>query len=298
MKGSMRRALGMTIVLAFLSSVSSVARAQLVLSLTSAGAGSVPIPAGVEWTDVTVQCWGGGGGGGGYVWLTGGAGGGGGAFAYDTYPTLLSGSYDYDIGAGGGGGADGSNGSSGGNTIWNYGGAQDIYVTAGGGGYSGGGGGSPGLVIAGTGFQGGGGGSFGLDAGGGGGGSAWPNGAGGNGGGAPDYWGGSGGAGYGPGGAGAGYDTGPSSAGSYPGGGGGGGDASYGAAREPMARSLSPIRRNRSPSPPPFGCSLPPVSLVLPVAFGGIGQREELRSPRPSTNMTPRPSSPSLRGPQ
>ena len=52
----------MALVLA--ASACSVAEAQLVLSLTTAGAGSVTIPAGYDWTNVTVQCWGGGGGGG------------------------------------------------------------------------------------------------------------------------------------------------------------------------------------------------------------------------------------------
>ena len=62
------------------------------IDLTTTGTGSVTIPAGYEWTDVTVQCWGGGGGGsGGYyinegynngpAWTAGaGCGGGGGAF--------------------------------------------------------------------------------------------------------------------------------------------------------------------------------------------------------------------------
>jgi len=180
------------------------------------------IPNGYDWTNVTVQCWSGGGGGGSAG--PGGSGGGGGAYAYNTYPTLLSGSYNYYIGAGGGGGSDGS-GSSGGSTIWNYGGAQDIYVSGGGGGYqnmpiTG----SPGLVVAGTGFQGGGGGAYGYDAGGGGGGSAGPSGAGGDGS-APalSYYGAPGGTGYGPGGVGGGYLTGGAGAGSFPGGGGGGG---------------------------------------------------------------------------
>ena len=81
----MRRVLGVTIVLALLLSVCSVTMAQLVLSLTSAGGGSVTIPAGYDWTNVTVECWGGGGGGGGgyyspaYAgnWYAGGGGGGG-----------------------------------------------------------------------------------------------------------------------------------------------------------------------------------------------------------------------------
>ena len=35
------------------------------LTLTNPGEGSVTIPTGYDWTNVTVQCWGGGGGGGG-----------------------------------------------------------------------------------------------------------------------------------------------------------------------------------------------------------------------------------------
>ena len=55
-----------------------------VWALTATGAGSITIPAGYEWIDVTVQCWGGGGGGGGgytpgggyYSYYGGGRGGG------------------------------------------------------------------------------------------------------------------------------------------------------------------------------------------------------------------------------
>ena len=57
-RGSMAATITSALILAL--SVSSVARAQVVLSLTSAGAGSINIPAGYEWTSVTVQCWGGG----------------------------------------------------------------------------------------------------------------------------------------------------------------------------------------------------------------------------------------------
>ena len=53
-----------------------------VLPLTTPGSGSVTIPAGYEWDNVTVQCWGGGGGGGssdgGFNSGDGGGGGGGG----------------------------------------------------------------------------------------------------------------------------------------------------------------------------------------------------------------------------
>ena len=207
----------------FVATVSSVGRGQVVLTYTTAGAGSVTVPTGYEWTDVTVQCWGGGGGGGGgQPPLTNGGGGGGGAYAYSSYPTLLSGSYDYYIGAGGGSGLGYTNGSAGGDSIWNDGGVQDIYVTGGGGGYYAGGGGSPGVVLVGTGFQGGGGGN-GPNSGGGGGGSAGPSGPGGDGGNCAGNYGGSGGTGYGPGGVGGGLYSGEQGAGSLPGGGGGGG---------------------------------------------------------------------------
>ena len=173
----MYRALCVVVILA----VSTFARGNEI-DLTTTGTGSVTVPAGYEWTDVTVQCWSGGGGGGGASSVYGpdsGGGGGGGAYAYNTYPTLVSGLYNYYIGAGGGGGPYSGSGSAGGNTIWNYGGTQDIYVTGGGGGYYTGSGGGPGLVIAGTGFQGGGGGDGpAFEAGGGGAGSAGPSGAG------------------------------------------------------------------------------------------------------------------------
>ena len=105
-RGSMV-ALRVSILLTMLLSVSSVASAQLVLSLTSAGAGSVTIPTGYEWTDVTVQCWGGGGGGavGNPSTDFGAGGGGGGAYSSKTYLTpLLAGEYSYYVGAGGVGG--------------------------------------------------------------------------------------------------------------------------------------------------------------------------------------------------
>jgi hypothetical protein len=195
------------------------------MDLATPGAGSVTIPTGYEWTDVTVQCWsGGGGGGGGYYsdGYYGGGGGGGGAYGYNSYATLVSGSYNYYIGAGGVGAAQYNNGSAGGNTIWNYGGAQDIYVTGGGGGDLGGSGGSAGLVLAGTGFQGGGGGG-GEYPGGGSGESAGPSGPGGTGGnGQPLGYGGDGGTGYGDGGQGA-DALATSGTGGFPGGGGGGG---------------------------------------------------------------------------
>ena len=226
-RGLFVAALRMEIIsLALLLSASAVARGQDTLTETTPGAGNITVPTGYEWTDVTVQCWSGGGGGGGSYGGYGGTGGGGGAYSYNTYPTLLSGSYDYYIGAGGGGGGYTTNGGAGGNTIWNYGGAQDIYVTGGGGGgagYFSGAPGSPGLVVAGAGYQGGGGGgeSPGGNGGGGGGGSAGPHGPGGNGA-ASTTSGGSGGTGYGPGGVRGTYGTGPSD-GSFPGGGGGGG---------------------------------------------------------------------------
>ena len=205
--------------------------------MTTPGAGNLTIPTGYEWDNVTVQCWGGGGGGGsggvslGYV---GGGGGGGGAYAYNTYPMLPSGTFSYCIGTGGtaANGPDGS-GGNGGDTIWDFGGAQDIYAAGGEGGYwtSGPNGGASGLVLDGTGYQGGLGGSGGGENGGGGGGSAGPSEPGGDGSGSegnpPN--GGSGGTGYGGGGAGgvgSGYSESyrlPAGAGGFPGGGGGGG---------------------------------------------------------------------------
>ena len=84
------------------------------IDLTTTGSGSVTIPPGYEWTDVSVQCWGGGGGGGGGGDLNGaGGGGGGGAYAYNTYPTLAFGLYDYYVGAGGGGASGNGSGDAG-----------------------------------------------------------------------------------------------------------------------------------------------------------------------------------------
>jgi len=231
----MRGKVLMALVLA--ASACSVAEAQLVLSLTTAGAGSVIIPAGYDWTDVTVQCWGGGGGGGSYYIFdngeVSGGGAGGGAYSSNTYATaLVAGTYGYYIGAGGvgaGGGSDsGGSGSGGENTVWNYGGAQDIIAGGGGGGGGGGPGGGGGLVLAGTGYSGGGGGeAVSEDAGGGGGGSGGPSGPGGQGGDATGIVGGSGGAGYGAGGNGGGVGGPPGHSdngdnGGFPGGGGGG----------------------------------------------------------------------------
>ena len=198
------------------------------ITLTMPGPGNVTIPPGYEWIDMTVQCWGAGGGGG----YGNGGGGGGGAYADNTYATLLSGTYDYYIGAGGSGGnGESINSSAGGNTIWDYGGAQDIYASGGGAGGPGFSGvaGAPGLVLAGSGYDGGAGGSGGYEpaynSGGGGGGSGGPGGPGGSGGDGTGYEGGSGGTGYGSGGAGGGYSYG--SSGNFPGGGGGGGGSQY-----------------------------------------------------------------------
>lgn len=203
-------------------SFSSVAQGE-VIPLKTTGAGNITIPEGYVWTNVTVQCWGGGGGGGsGSSYNTtgyGGYGGGGGAYSYKTYTTpLAAGAYSYYVGAGG------SNYGGGGNTIWNYGAAQDIIA--------GGGTGGGGTVGAGTGYSGGGGGAggAGYGSGGGGGGAGDPSGPGGQGGNvaAGGQTGGSGGAGYGPGGNG-GSDAGHVLAqnGTFPGGGGGGGYSNY-----------------------------------------------------------------------
>ncbi len=133
------------------------------IGLTTTGVGILTIPTGSEWINVTIQCWGGGGGGGGCYYGYGGGGGGGGAYACNTYTSLSSGAYNYYIGSGGEGGAGGTTGyagDTGGGTIWNYGGSEDVYATGGSGG-SGGGiggfgtGGNAGLVLAGSGYQGG-----------------------------------------------------------------------------------------------------------------------------------------------
>jgi formylglycine-generating enzyme required for sulfatase activity len=212
-------------------SVSSVVNGS-VLSLTTTGAGSVTIPAGFEWTNVTVQCWGAGGGGGfGGLYSygatdMGGGGGGGGAYAAKAYAApLAAGAYSFYVG-GGGASSSGTNAQSGGSTIWNYLGAQDIIAGGGSGGgnvtnYASGGGG---LVLAGTGNSGGGGGNgyfemFSNCGGGGGGGSGGPSGQGGNGGNG-SLSAGSAGTGYGAGGAGGIHSVGHN--GSFPGGGGGG----------------------------------------------------------------------------
>ena len=148
---------------AMIVAVSTFARADT-LSFTTTGAGTLTIPAGYEWTDVTVQCWGGGGGGGGYESGDGGGGGGGGAYCAETYSTpLVAGSYRYYVGAGGYGGNGLAAGGTGGDTIWNYDGAQDVFAGGGTGGYYIGGvenyaayGGTGGTVGAGTGYSGGG----------------------------------------------------------------------------------------------------------------------------------------------
>ncbi len=226
----------MALVLA--ASACSVAEAQLVLSLTTAAAGTVTIPAGYDWTNVTVQCWGGGGGGGGDAY-----GGGGGAYSGKAYTTpLVAGPYSYYVGAGGLGGTTISVpgvGSSGGSTVWNYGGADDIVAGGGGGGGNNtgyGGNGVGGTVGAGTGFSGGGGGAYYANAyngnlsyfGAGGGGAGGPGGPGGQGGDGTSSSGGSGGTGSAPGGSGGSGGGGnmnfgsPGANGSFPGGGGGG----------------------------------------------------------------------------
>jgi len=238
----MAAALRMTAIsLGLLLSVFGVARGAIITE-TSTGVGSLTIPTGYEWINVTIQCWGGGGGGAASNYSSGvnfgGGGGGGGAYSSKTYTTpLVAGAYSYYVGVGGAAGTtQGNNGGFGGKTIWNYGGDQDIYVTGGGGGsigtiYGDGPGGFPGSVTSGVGCQGGSGGSgthnwaYNYIPGGGGGGSGGPSSAGGNGGagesGAPGD-GGSGGTGYGAGGAG-GSASNAAHAGAFPGGGGGGG---------------------------------------------------------------------------
>ena len=226
-------AVQMTLLLALLLSVSVVAHGQDTLTVTNPGVGSVTVPAGYDWINVTVQCWAGGGGGGSSSGYYGGGGGGGGAYSANTYTTpLVAGAYSYYVGAGGAGYVPGGNGGGGGNTIWNYGGAQDVFAGGGGGGGYGytvaGAGGGGGTVGTGTGFPGGGGGSGGYylggsGGGGGGGGSGGPSGPGAQGGIGTAIASGSGGAGYGPGGNGGAFNAG--SNGGFPGGGGGGGGA-------------------------------------------------------------------------
>ena len=231
-RGSMA---AITTTLIWALSVSSVARGDT-MTFTTTGTGSVTIPAGYDWTNVTVQCWGAGGGGGGNSGAyTAGGGGGGGAYASKTYAALLPGDYEIYVGAGGHGGGSWTDGAAGGGTIWNFGGTQDILVTGGSGGGMYGSGGASGLVLAGMGYPGGNGGASYCDSnldyysGGGGGGSAGPGGTGGNG--ANGANGGGGGTGYGSGGSGGFYDgynyfyDGP---GGFPGGGGGGFKVGYG----------------------------------------------------------------------
>ncbi len=223
---------------AMIVAVSTFARGDT-LSFTTTGAGTLTIPAGYEWTHVTVQCWGGGGGGGAYAPGGGGGGGGGGAYCAETYSTpLVAGSYSYYVGAGGYSGNAETGyglaaGGTGGDTIWNYDGAQDVFADGGTGGYFIGSvenyaavGGTGGTVGAGTGYSGGAGGAGGATydsyGGGGGGGSGGPSGLGGDGADATSSAGGSGGDGYGPGGDGAALNAGAGGNGSFPGGGGGG----------------------------------------------------------------------------
>ena len=271
------------------------------ITLTMPGSGNVTIPPGYEWIDMTVQCWGAGGGGG----YGNGGGGGGGAYAYNTYATLLSGTYDYYIGAGGSGGnGESINSSAGGNTIWDYRGAQDIYASGGGAGGLGfsGGAGAPGLVLAGSGYDGGAGGSGGYEpaynSGGGGGGSGGPGGPGGSGGDGTSYEGGSGGTGYGSGGAGGGYSYG--SSGNFPGGGGGGGGSqSYSNYGSPGANGeiIITYTQQAVPEPSTFALLAAGVWGLSDTVLGDDGQREERRSQQPSTNRKriPQPFYPSLR---
>jgi hypothetical protein len=128
-----------------------------------------------------------------------GGGGGGGAYSSKTYTTpLVAGAYSYYVGAGGAYCTYLANGGTGGNTIWNYGAAQDVAAGGGAGGqyggyydtYDGGSGtgGDGGLVLAGSGYSGAGGGygnsyynslqELSYNFGGGGGGSGGPNGPG------------------------------------------------------------------------------------------------------------------------
>ncbi len=253
-KTLMRRSMAaVTTALILALSVSSMAWSQDVLTLTATGAGSVPIPAGYDWTNVTVQCWGGGGGGGGGYTSGGGyysyygGGGGGGAYSAKTYTTpLVAGAYSYYVGAGGGGGGSSGNGVAGGSTFWNYSGVRDIIAGRGGGGSGGnssvgGLGGAWGTVGAGAGYAGGTGGTGCLYNGGGGGGSGGPSGPGGNGlFGTLNGGGGAGGNGYGPGGTGSSGEV-SGNNGSFPGGGGGGGVPGGAGANGEIVITYTPI---------------------------------------------------------
>jgi hypothetical protein len=151
------------------------------LIYTNPGTGSVTVPTGYKWTNVTVQCWGGGGGGGSAA--PDGGGGGGGAYATNTYASISAGTYAYQVGYGG------TSGNGGQNTYTSFGGAADVNAGGGGGGQNGNPitayGGAGGLVLSGQGYSGGDGGYGGgiigsydypYGVGGGGGGSAFPTG--------------------------------------------------------------------------------------------------------------------------
>ena len=87
-----------TIVLALLLSVSAVARADIVLTETTPGEGSITVPVGQQWFDVEVQCWGAGGYGWGSPGASGCWGGGGGGYSQITLPSLSAGTYGYQVG--------------------------------------------------------------------------------------------------------------------------------------------------------------------------------------------------------
>ena len=194
-RGLTAAALRMTAVLILLLSIFAVVHgAELIL--TNTGAGSVTVPAGDDWTNVTIQCWGGGGGGGSCYYFSrlgelfgGGGGGGGGYCSLSGYGgvgfTIPAGTYNYTIGAGG------TQYSNGGNTQWDYlgvGGSGSLiaYGGASGNTYAGGSGGGGGGYIgplASVGYTGGGGASSNAAPSGGGGGGA----AGSSGNGVPSY---------------------------------------------------------------------------------------------------------------
>lgn len=129
------------------------------ITLSTPGNGSVTVPEGYMWTDITVQCWSGGGGGGleDSYYGAGGGGGGGGAYGSATYSALGAGQYDYSVGGGGG------LGSNGGDTYWNTPSNQssyDVHLAGGAAGSLGSAsygalGGTGGLVEIGTGYDGG-----------------------------------------------------------------------------------------------------------------------------------------------
>ncbi|MBT1697483.1 T9SS type A sorting domain-containing protein [Fulvivirgaceae bacterium PWU4] len=172
--------------LGLLTSFSAVGQTTQTVTITTPGANSWTVPAGVS--RITVEVWGGGGGGGNSDNTTddGGGGGGGGAYSIKVFNGPLPASFNYSIGAGGAG-APGSSGTNaiGGQDTW-FSSATTLMAKGGSRGRSsdegsnGGNGGAAGSSIGDNSYSGGSG-ANGGDTGGAGGGSAGPSGAGNNG---------------------------------------------------------------------------------------------------------------------